>query len=902
MRKGYFLALEKWTGHQRIEGNEKLHRSIAIGRTLTLTLLFSTALLVLPIPFNENVSATLWNPVFEISTDSLIENEYDPSIAVDNGRVHVVWGEGKNGDQDIFYRLFDGTSWQPELDISTDVGTEGQQNPSIVAVGDMVYVVWTDEKNDIRGDIYYRSFNGTDWQPELEISTDVGNTWQDYPSIAVDNGRVHVAWVDMKDGDHDIYYRHFNGTNWEPELQISSDSGTESQYSPSIAVVGEKVHVVWEDRDDGDWDIYYRHFNGTGWEPELEISTDDGVGLEEQWCASVAAEGDNVYLVWEDSEDGNLDIFYRYFDGAGWQPEQELSSDFGGSWRRQPAIVVESGRVHVAWEDRPTGVDSADIYYRYFDGYSWLPEEDVSADPGLNPQKDASIAVDGDRVHVAWIDGRDGDRDIYYRWGEIEDLRPPESNANLVTQYWKTTLTFDVEWMAEDDWELANVSLYYRYSLDNSSWQGWEEWSFDDSISGTSAAGTFSFNAQNGDGFYEFYTIAIDLSGNPETPLAVADAIAGLDTTPPTGSIIINGGDPWTIGTSATLELTSSDILSGVSEVRYSNDGVWDTEPWKIPSAAEDWTFASGDGTKTVYFQILDLAGLESITYSDEIGLDSEPPTGSVLINHGDAQTTSTSVNLTLTFADAISGVYQLRFSNDGVWDTEHWEMPSLTKTWTLEEGDGARTVYLQIKDHAGLVSITYEDSISIQTLSEQFPHLPIVAVVISVFIVTVATVLFLESVKCSFLNLILPLYIKLKKEKVLDHETRGLIRGYIIANPGDNFNSIKKALDLKNGTLAHHLSVLEREDFIKSVKDGQYRRFYPPGARVSDGAFPSKIEMAILESLEETPGSTQKDIAKRLGVSQPAVSYHMAKLIKLNKVRCEKSRMSLRYYAADSS
>jgi hypothetical protein len=52
------------------------------------------------------------------------------------------------------------------------------------------------------------------------------------------------------------------------------------------------------------------------------------------------------------------------------------------------------------------------------------------------------------------------------------------------------------------------------------------------------------------------------------------------DTTPPSGSILINGGDAWTNSNAVTLSLIYTDVLSGVDKVRYSNDGVWDSEPW----------------------------------------------------------------------------------------------------------------------------------------------------------------------------------------------------------------------------------------------------------------------------------------------------------------------------------
>jgi cell division septation protein DedD len=207
---------------------------------------------------------------------------------------------------------------------------------------------------------------------------------------------------------------------------------------------------------------------------------------------------------------------------------------------------------------------------------------------------------------------------------------------------------------------------------------------------------------------------SVDNAGNNEQHKTLTQI--KLDKTAPTGSIQINSGATYATSTSLILTLLAIDSVSGVSQVRFSNDGVWDAEVWESASASKVWILTSGDGAKTVYYQIKDNAGLTSTTYQDTIILDTTIPTGSITINSGDASTTSTSVTLTLTYLDGGSGVSQVRYSNDGTWDIETWENPSATKAWTLISGDGAKTVYYQIKDNAELLSNTYSDTIVLQS------------------------------------------------------------------------------------------------------------------------------------------------------------------------------------------
>jgi len=96
------------------------------------------------------------------------------------------------------------------------------------------------------------------------------------------------------------------------------------------------------------------------------------------------------------------------------------------------------------------------------------------------------------------------------------------------------------------------------------------------------------------------------------------------DTTPPTGSISINQGARFTRSTSATLYLTYQDD-TGVSAVRYSNDGVTWTD-WEAPAPTKPWILTAGDGEKTVYYQIRDAAGNLSQVYTASIVLDTRAP------------------------------------------------------------------------------------------------------------------------------------------------------------------------------------------------------------------------------------------------------------------------------------
>jgi hypothetical protein len=110
----------------------------------------------------------------------------------------------------------------------------------------------------------------------------------------------------------------------------------------------------------------------------------------------------------------------------------------------------------------------------------------------------------------------------------------------------------------------------------------------------------------------------------------------------------------------------------------------------------EYWSTWDIYGTGTMELPHVTLTGIE---------LEKTAPEGSIQINNGATYTSSSAVNLTVSATDSLSGISQIRFSNDGSWDQASWEPYTSTKTWQLTSGDGLKTVYCQIEDNAGLIA-----------------------------------------------------------------------------------------------------------------------------------------------------------------------------------------------------
>ena len=96
-------------------------------------------------------------------------------------------------------------------------------------------------------------------------------------------------------------------------------------------------------------------------------------------------------------------------------------------------------------------------------------------------------------------------------------------------------------------------------------------------------------------------------------------------------------------------------------------------------------------------------------------------------------------------------------------------------------------------------------------------------------------------------------------------------------------------SLDLKQGTLTHHLNILEQNEFVRSYQDGVYRRFYLFESKPPMSIKLSNIQERILEYIRNNPGIVQADISKAMGTSRMVVNYHIRLMRAADLVSVEK-------------
>ncbi|MCM8781254.1 MAG: Ig-like domain repeat protein [Candidatus Omnitrophica bacterium] len=193
-----------------------------------------------------------------------------------------------------------------------------------------------------------------------------------------------------------------------------------------------------------------------------------------------------------------------------------------------------------------------------------------------------------------------------------------------------------------------------------------------------------------------------------------------IDTTSPQTQALVTEG--FCYKDSVTVTLSVSDALSGEDKTYYSTDNSYPTLVYTAPFTL------STEGSYNIQYYSIDKAGNIESVKTTQIKVDVNAPTGSISINSGATFTNSVLVTLILSAEDSGCGVVMMRFSNDNTWDAlkNPWEPYVALKSWSLgSTTDGTKSVYVRFKDRAGNISLTYKDTIILDTTAPSVPGQP---------------------------------------------------------------------------------------------------------------------------------------------------------------------------------
>lgn len=201
------------------------------------------------------------------------------------------------------------------------------------------------------------------------------------------------------------------------------------------------------------------------------------------------------------------------------------------------------------------------------------------------------------------------------------------------------------------------------------------------------------------------------MTGPPKTKLGIPLGIKIFE---------VNYNDSITTSQSVTLYNTLVNA-GAATHYRASENASFGGASWIVYSGSPAFSLSSGDGQKTVYFQVKNSSGTSTVA-SDSITYQRLPAVTAFKINNDAASTSTLSVTLTNTTTGVVT---HYRMCEDASFGGASWIAYCGSTSLTLSGGAGQKTVYFQTKNENGSSNtasdtITYAPPLATQVLDYQ--------------------------------------------------------------------------------------------------------------------------------------------------------------------------------------
>ena len=237
-------------------------------------------------------------------------------LAISGNYIYSVWtGSAQQNNVDVFYsRSTDrGAHFSRPLNlVAMSPGT--QQEANIAAIGNYVYIIWSDYSHGPASLIFTRSTNyGLSFSPPINLGTvyaAVGET-----RLAASQNYVYIFWIGSADAEHAgaILFRssNDNGATFGDTFNISN-GGIAS--APQVVADNNNLYVTWYNttiRSDGsvsDNEILFTKSSdyGGNFSNPIDVSNSPSNFSVQP---KITVSGKNVYIVWfESGNNGSIDV------------------------------------------------------------------------------------------------------------------------------------------------------------------------------------------------------------------------------------------------------------------------------------------------------------------------------------------------------------------------------------------------------------------------------------------------------------------------------------------------------------------------------------------------------------------------------------------------------------------
>lgn len=384
---------------------------------------------------------------FKVNDDTMRLDQDMPDIDVDDlGYFVIVWQDPRNNGTDVFAQRLNPSGEVSGGNYMINNELNGYQKyPSIAygSAGDFV-VVWQDSREGNR-DVYAQKFNayGDTLDSNFRVNQDLGTKPQIEPEVGF-SAILVVVWEDQRLDDSDIFAQLLepSGQFKDTNFKVNDDTGTSTQLRSDVALDARgNFVVVWQDKREENYDIYAQRFDSSGNFLDVNFRVNDDLGSSLQNFPKVDSDSPgNFVVVWQDKRNGDEDIFAQIYNWTGEKDGENfrVNDDMDNAYQGHPDVAMnKEGNFVVVWVDKRNG--DKDIYAQRYD-VSFNPlgvNFRVNSDTGSADQSEPAVATDGERIFFTWVDGRNSDLDIFakaidWNWTYVNEIDIQDDISSFV--------------------------------------------------------------------------------------------------------------------------------------------------------------------------------------------------------------------------------------------------------------------------------------------------------------------------------------------------------------------------------------------------------------------------------------------------------------------------------------
>jgi len=337
---------------------------------------------------------------------------------------------------------FSPPNWSPDMQLTWDAKWDAA--PAVVLGSDQrIWVFWHSYRTG-NAEIFYKIYDSSQvhrWSSEIQLTNNPGIDITPY-AVQTADGKIWVVWMTNRMGNYEIFYKIFNGTSWSNDIRLTFDSSRDEMPAVLQTLDG-KIWVFWDSFRGASYDIFYNATidNGETWTwGQLTFSTYD------EWDPSVMRAIDGkIWLAFTKRDD----IYYMVYDGVSWSAETQLVKDPSDDWHS--SIMQDSdGKIWVFWDSNRIlyeGLPQTDIFYKVYDGVSWSAELQLTTEPAEEDDMPFAVQDNSGTLWIFWMTDRASNADIYYRTNLVPFSHDVEIFSVLPSTYaleWGENTTIEV--------------------------------------------------------------------------------------------------------------------------------------------------------------------------------------------------------------------------------------------------------------------------------------------------------------------------------------------------------------------------------------------------------------------------------------------------------------------------